>query len=76
MLKIILELQEDQNIRRVEIAYAHCTNAYDLGQMIGEAVTAIQPNMSTADSVFLDRLQEGIVSGLPCHITGICKDEE
>jgi hypothetical protein len=75
MLKVILELQTDKHIRRAEFVDPDCVDAYVLGVMIGEAVAAIEPNMTTPDSVFLDRLQEGIMEGLPCHITGICKDK-
>jgi hypothetical protein len=76
MLKVILELQTDRHIRRAELIDPGATTAHALGLMIGEAVAAVEAHITTPDSEFLDSLQEGIIEGLPCHITGICKDEQ
>jgi hypothetical protein len=76
MLKIILEIQTTGRTRRVEFVDESDPMAYSLGVMIGEAVTAIETEMPVRDNDFLDHLVEGITAGLPCHITGICKDEQ
>jgi hypothetical protein len=76
MLKIILELQTDGHIRRVEFVDSTVETAYSLGVLIGEAVAVVEAYLDTPNHEFLDRLQEGIIDGLPEHITDICKDEE
>jgi hypothetical protein len=72
----MLELKEDGNVRAIELACIDYCDAYGLGVMIGQAVAAIEPDILTADKDFLDKLQEGIIYGLPCHITGICRDQK
>jgi hypothetical protein len=75
-MKIILELQRESQIRRVELVDPDCRTAYSLGVLIGEAVAVVEAYLDTPNHEFLDRLQEGIIDGLPEHITDICKDEE